>query len=111
MRLPNARLCLDCDEVHDQARCPVCASESFAFIKRWIKTPEKRTPPQVPTNVPSETLDTYRALLDGGTEPRTAVQRLLRGGAVSLAVFGVAGWMFQRSLRKKDTKPSGPSTT
>ena len=31
MKLVVARLCLDCDEVHDEERCPTCASEVFAF--------------------------------------------------------------------------------
>ena len=42
MKQSKAHLCLDCDEVYDEAQCPVCASESFAFIKRWVTTPEKR---------------------------------------------------------------------
>ena len=29
MQLRTARLCLDCEEVHDEAQCPVCASETF----------------------------------------------------------------------------------
>ena len=32
MKLGVARLCLDCDEVHDEERCPTCASEVFAFL-------------------------------------------------------------------------------
>ena len=27
-----ARVCLDCDEVHDAQTCPICASESFAYV-------------------------------------------------------------------------------
>src|SRR5262245_32500541 len=29
MQLRTARLCLDCEEVHEEQQCPVCASESF----------------------------------------------------------------------------------
>ena len=36
MRLAVARLCLDCEEVHDGDRCPVCGSETFAFLKKWV---------------------------------------------------------------------------
>ena len=36
MRLMNARLCLDCEEVHDEQHCPICGSESFAFLTRWV---------------------------------------------------------------------------
>ena len=45
MRLDDARLCLDCEEIHDQQTCPVCASETFAFISRWVPAPERRTTP------------------------------------------------------------------
>ena len=36
MRLVNARLCLDCEEVHEEQHCPICGSESFAFMTRWV---------------------------------------------------------------------------
>ncbi len=87
MQLRNARLCLDCEEVHDAAHCPVCASESFAFITRWVPSPSgeaspagagvppvpaarvqpRERPPQVQPVEPvsQETLDTYRQLLSG----------------------------------------------
>jgi hypothetical protein len=42
MQLRNARLCLDCEELHEEQRCPVCASESFAFLARWIPVDERR---------------------------------------------------------------------
>lgn len=42
MKLRDARLCIDCDEVYEAegtyARCPSCGSESFALISRWIPT-------------------------------------------------------------------------
>src|SRR5205085_11558696 len=104
MRLSNARLCLDCDEVHDELKCPVCASESFAFIKRWVTTGEKRQRPAAAGPAPldekarSETVETYRALLSGNGERRLTTTQLLRGGAVGLAVLGVAGWTLQRIL-------------
>ena len=28
---------------HDSAQCPVCASESFEFLSRWVPTQERRT--------------------------------------------------------------------
>ena len=33
MQLRNARLCLDCEEVHDAQQCPACASAMFAPIE------------------------------------------------------------------------------
>lgn len=99
MKLSNARLCLDCDEIHEDDHCPVCVSESFAFIKRWVTTPERAVPPAAVAKPPSETVATYRALLgttsaDG--QPATT-SRLLRGGALGLAVLGAAGWILHRS--------------
>ena len=48
MQLRKARLCLDCEELHDQWQCPVCASETFAFITRWMPAPERRKKPRHP---------------------------------------------------------------
>ena len=36
MNLRDARLCLDCEELHTEERCPLCASETFSFVTRWI---------------------------------------------------------------------------
>ncbi len=36
MKLRDARLCLDCEELHADEQCPHCASEAFAFVTRWI---------------------------------------------------------------------------
>lgn len=42
MKLRDARLCADCDEVYEAAglyaQCPACGSESFALISRWVPT-------------------------------------------------------------------------
>lgn len=35
--LQNARLCLDCDTVFEEARCPRCSSESFFPLSRWVR--------------------------------------------------------------------------
>ena len=40
MRLMNARLCLDCEEVHEEQHCPTCSSESFAFLSRGVTPTE-----------------------------------------------------------------------
>ena len=114
MKLSTARLCLDCDEVHEDAHCPVCASESYAFIKRWVTTPEKRGRSPVMNHERAETVATYRALLAANNGP-SRTTRLVRGGLLGLAVIGAAGWMLQRSIREKDEgetngKPtSGPA--
>jgi len=110
MKLLNARLCLDCDEVYDEAQCPVCASESFAFIKRWVTAPEKRARAPVLNHSRAETVATYRALLAADSQPARTT-RLLRGGLLGLAVIGAAGWMLQRSMREKEGEEttSGPT--
>jgi len=61
MQLRLARLCLDCEEIHEGQQCPVCASETFAFLTRWVPAPERRAtprnaqsaPPPGPSRLPS----------------------------------------------------------
>jgi hypothetical protein len=108
MKLTNARLCLDCDEVHEEDnQCPMCASESFAFIKRWVTTPEKKVRAAAAITPPSEAVVTYKALLQANDSEPTTIKRLLRGGALGLAVLGAAGWILHRKTEKnteeKDT--------
>ena len=42
MQLRVARLCLDCEELHTDNVCPRCASESYAFLSKWLPTEERR---------------------------------------------------------------------
>jgi hypothetical protein len=53
MHLHEARLCLDCEELHVSDRCPQCASDAFAFVTRWVPASQQRRakPPAPP--VPS----------------------------------------------------------
>ena len=109
MQLRNARLCLDCDEIHEEAHCPICASESFAFIKRWVPASERRTrqrpPDEAVTN--RETVDTYKGLLAANRESRLSAWELVRGGAMGLAVLGAAGWLLRRNSAA--SPPSQPA--
>jgi hypothetical protein len=109
MQLRNARLCLDCDEIHEEPHCPICASESFAFIKRWVPQTERRArqrPPDV-DGEHRETIDTYKELLAAGQdEPRLTTWQLVRGGAVSLAILGAAGWMWRRNAQSRPAPSS-----
>jgi hypothetical protein len=95
MQLRNARLCLDCEEVHDAPQCPVCASETFAFMTRWVPAPERRERPrrQEPPH-PTE-LQAYRTLLDPSQKPNGRGWKLAGQGAVGLALLGVAGWLWK----------------
>ena len=42
MQLRVARLCLDCEELHADKRCPRCASSSYAFVTNWLPCEERR---------------------------------------------------------------------
>jgi hypothetical protein len=105
MQLRNARLCLDCEEVHESQQCPLCASETFVFITRWVPAPERRQTSRAPEPPPSpETLETYREMLNTG-HPDSAGWRMAKRGAVGLALFGVAGWLWRRNLQPDETRP------
>ncbi|HQZ40501.1 MAG TPA: hypothetical protein PLH72_15815 [Vicinamibacterales bacterium] len=86
MQLRVARLCLDCDEVHDQYRCPVCASDHFTYLSRWIPVPERRVRPRAAPPPPPE-LDVYRRVVD----PPPRKRRLLSRALVGLGAAGVMG--------------------
>jgi hypothetical protein len=97
MQLHTARLCLDCQEVHEAGACPICGSESFAFITRWIPAPERRvtTRPAPPPN----DVETYRQLLAADAAPPRTHQWLKRGAVVAAAIT-VAGWLFRPAVKK-----------
>ena len=106
MQLRAARLCLDCEEVHDAQQCPLCASETFVFITRWVPAPERRQKPRTGAPPPApDTLDSYREIVHPSRE-NGAGWRLVKRGAMGLALFGVAGWMWRRN-RTEDTAPTG----
>jgi len=103
MRLQSARLCLDCDEVHDAQQCPHCASETFAFITRWVPVPDRPERPDRPQKRAQtleasspEALGAYREMLQpdgkGGGKWRT-----ISRGAMGLALFGIAGWIWRQN--------------
>jgi hypothetical protein len=94
MQLRTARLCLDCEEVHNAQQCPVCASETFAYLTRWVPVPERRQRPRSVDPAGSETATAYREIMH---PPPTTPWRAIRRGAVGLALFGVAGWLWRRS--------------
>ena len=97
MQLRNARLCLDCEEIHDQQQCPACTSESFALMSRWVPAPDRRARPRA--EVPNPRLEAYRALTQPEARPSTRA-RLLKGGMVGLTALGMLGW-FMRPPRDR----------
>ena len=50
MRLDDARLCLDCEEIHEEQECPACGSEAFAFLTRWIQSTSAERPKPRPNS-------------------------------------------------------------
>ena len=103
MQLHVARLCLDCEEVHDANVCPRCTSESFAFLSRWIPVPERRTRPRAEEAKPKSIVPPPQPA------PVPSRARWVRRGAV-LAALGLGGWLFtQKSSRPAhDNESAGP---
>jgi hypothetical protein len=50
MQLRVARLCLDCEEIHAEDRCPRCVSEHYAFMTTWLPVEERRRWPSARPN-------------------------------------------------------------
>jgi hypothetical protein len=100
MRLRDARLCLDCDEVHDATLCPACGSESFTYISRWVPAPEADRPKRPE---PTQQAEIYRELLDSGEQP-TRGRNFLKSGLLGLTALGLAGWAWRSS--RPNGKPS-----
>jgi hypothetical protein len=107
MQLYVARLCLDCDEVYDAQSCPVCGSEAFAYLTRWVPQPERRVRKR-PTTSPEA--DVYRELI-GPSSPGAPRGRLLKGSAFGVALLAAAGWLWQKNAGRKGRDRSGGSET
>ena len=102
MQLRIARLCLDCEEIHAEQQCPVCASEAFTFIKRWVPAPERRS--RARTENSGDT-DAYRRLTTTEEKPMGTAQ-LVKRAVVGVAAASVAGWLWHRTTR--ETHPTSP---
>jgi hypothetical protein len=105
MQLHVARLCLDCQEVHDERSCPRCSSESFALLSKWVPASERRarTRPLVDTSE----LNAYRELLAADAKEQDS-RRWVKRGAL-LAAVSVGGWLWRRNFGKQDSKKVPPS--
>jgi predicted nucleic acid-binding Zn-ribbon protein len=99
MQLHVARLCLDCNEVHDAQDCPRCGSEAFAYLSRWVPAPERRLQTRASSSPEAEV---YRELIEPASST-TRRGRLLKRGAVGISVLAVAGWLWRRN--DDDKKP------
>jgi hypothetical protein len=120
MQLDSARLCLDCDEIHDSQICPACGSEAFAFLTRWVKPTsdehrERRQPPPAlpaviathPVRTP-EQIEAFRQLIEGKPE-RPAGRALVAKGVVGLAAVSLLGWAWRASGKKPPATDRSPS--
>ncbi len=109
MKLDAARLCLDCDEIHEDQICPACSSEAFAFVTRWVKTSgehrvERRAAPVAeqpaathPARTP-EQIEAFRQLIEG--KPEKAPGRgLVTKSVVGLAAVSLIGWAWKAGKR------------
>jgi hypothetical protein len=93
MQLRDARVCLDCEEVHDAQQCPVCASETFAFLTRWVPVDEQRAarPVQRPPAEP----------------PASAPPgRWVKRGVASLALLAAGQWVWRATRPGLNTDTS-----
>jgi hypothetical protein len=83
VQLPSARLCLNCEEVHDAQTCPMCASETLVYLTRWVPHSQPRSRPIIRRSVAP-----------------TVMQRVvLGGGAISLIGFGLHRWFKRAQTR------------
>lgn len=92
MQLRSARLCLDCEELHEEPQCPICTSEAFVYITRWIPVDARRT--------------RKRTVSRPVAAPR--VSGLVKGGAVGLAVFAAARWLLNQPAETGPGRPGKP---
>lgn len=107
MHLRRARLCLDCEEVHDEQHCPRCASDQYTFLTRWVPVPDGRNRPRTVVE-PSPELETYRQIVHPPPPRRRG--RLLTRALLGLGAAGVAGLVFgaTRARGAGHTNAGGP---
>ena len=89
MQLRVARLCLDCEEIHDSQQCPACASETFVYLTRWMPAPERRSKPRSLTATHPPRLPS----------PTTAIGY----GVVGVGIIGLARWFAKGRKRIEDS--------
>jgi hypothetical protein len=86
MQLRTARLCLDCEEVHDAQQCPVCASETFAYLTRWVAAPERRSKAR-----PAE----ERPQPETAPQGRKNHRAMIGYGVLGLGMLGLGQWLLR----------------
>jgi hypothetical protein len=88
-----ARLCLDCEEVHDEYRCPACASDHFSYLTRWVSVPERPERPRRPRAPapPPPAVDVNPRRIHGEPPPRKGGRLVTRALMGLGAAAGLAG--------------------
>jgi hypothetical protein len=99
MQLRNARLCLDCEELHEDPQCPLCASESFAFLSRWVPAEERRRAKRGRQKVESQA---------PAVVPSPRNNNWIAGGLAGVALIAASRWLF-RSDRVEPGSPASPA--
>ena len=111
MRLRHARLCLDCEEIHAASHCPVCASESFAYVSRWIPPGATRTEAR-PSGIaahPSTTAANPEIDAAAGSLPRKPKRRRwVRRGAAGVALIALTRVLWEASRPVDWSSEPGP---
>ncbi|MBK5298888.1 MAG: hypothetical protein JJE40_17170 [Vicinamibacteria bacterium] len=108
MRLDDARLCLDCEEIHEEQECPACGSEVFAFLTRWIQSTSKaKAPlPASATHARSaqdpEHLAAWREITDATPDIPGRGKKIVTRSLLGLAAMGIAGWAWAKTSPSKD---------
>ena len=109
MRLDDARLCLDCEEIHQEQECPACGSEAFGFLTRWIHSTspaqEAPWPPTRPTRSPPGSRDPGRVAGDHrrhGADDSGRGKKIVTRSLLGLAAMGLAGWAWAKTSPSKD---------
>ena len=87
--------------------CPVCSSETFAYISRWVPAPERRAKPRPATN--NDDVEVYRQLLSG-EPPQPTAMRWLRRGAFGVAALGAAAYAWKRTGNSEPGKTEPAKT-
>jgi hypothetical protein len=93
MQLRTARLCLDCEELHTGNECPVCASESFTFLTRWVPVSERR--------------DRQRAAARPAPSEPSPVGTWMKRGAAGLALLAAGRWIWQATRSEPGADAAG----
>ena len=107
MHLSVARLCLDCQEIHDDDRCPVCTSEAFGFVTRWVKVDAApRRAPKEGRAADASRIDSYREILNPQPRRSTAAKWLGKTGLLVAAGYLARwGWQMAAQTKRADQPP------